>query len=233
MYLLQRKLLYYPTGKIPHSFPQLKLVNQNESIEVIVLNKGKNEAVLYFGGNAESVIYNAEDFLKSFPLHTVYLLNYRGYGESTGHPTENGIFSDALLLYDKIQEQHQKISVIGRSLGSGVAVYLASERPLHKMALITPYDSIKSLGQSKYIIFPVFLLLKDKYDSLSRVKHIHAQTIVLVAENDEIIPKKHSLRLINEFPPEQVTAKTIKNSGHNDISQKEEYYQYLKDFLNY
>ena len=94
--------------KIPHSFPQLKLVNQYETIEVIVLNEGKNEALLYFGGNAEAVIYNAEDFLTAFPLHTVYLLNYRGYGESTGYPTENGIFSDALLLFDKVQEKHQK-----------------------------------------------------------------------------------------------------------------------------
>ena len=78
MYLLQRKLLYYPTGKIQHSFPQLKLINQNESIEVIVLNEGKNDALLYFGGNAESVIYNAEDFLASFPIHTVYLLIIAG-----------------------------------------------------------------------------------------------------------------------------------------------------------
>ena len=153
--------------------------------------------------------------------------------EKAPHPTEKGIFSDALLLFDKVQEKHQKISVIGRSLGSGVAVYLASKRPLNKLALITPYDSIKSLGQSKFIIFPVFLLLKDKYDSLRRVKHIQAQTIALVAENDEVIPKKHSLRLINEFPPEQITAITINNSGHNDISYKEEYYQHLKDFFNY
>ena len=76
-------------------------------------------------------------------------------------------------------------------------------------------------------------LLKDKYDSLRRVKHIQAQTIALVAENDEVIPKKHSIRLINEFPPEQITAITINNSGHNDISYKEEYYQHLKDFFNY
>ena len=233
MYLLQRKLLYYPTGKIQHSFPQLKIVNQNESIEVIVLNEGKNDALLYFGGNAESVIYNAEDFLTSFPFHTVYLLNYRGYGQSTGHPTEKGIFSDTLLLFDKVQEKHQNISVIGRSLGSGVAVYLASKRSIHKMALITPYDSIKNLGQSKFIIFPVFMLLKDKFDSLSRVKNIKAETIALIAENDKVIPYNHSHRLINAFPPGQITAITIRNSGHNDISYKEEYYQHLSNFFNY
>ncbi len=231
LYFIQRKLIYFPTEKIPHSFPHLKLVNQKESIDAIVLNEGKNKALLYFGGNAESVIYNAEDFLKEFPQHTVYMLNYRGYGESTGEPTEKGIFSDALLLFDTVQDKHQKISVIGRSLGSGVAVYLASRRPLNKIALITPFDSIKSLGQSKFIIFPIFLLLKDKYDSLSRVRQIQAKTLALIGESDEIIPKKHSLRLINEFPSEQITAITIKNSGHNDISYKDEYYQHLKNFF--
>ena len=101
------------------------------------------------------------------------------------------------------------------------------------MALITPYDSIKNLGQSKFIILPVFMLLKDKFDSLSRVKHIKAETIALMAENDEVIPFKHSHPLINAFPPGQITAITIKNSGHNDISYKEEYYQHLSNFFNY
>ncbi len=132
-----------------------------------------------------------------------------------------------------VKQKHQNISVIGRSLGSGVAIYLASKRSLHKIALITPYDSIKSLGQSKFIIFPVFLLLKDKFDSLNRVKHFKAETIALLAENDEVIPYEHSQRLINAFPPEQITAITIKNSGHNDISYKEEYYQHLSNFFNY
>ncbi|MBS1255965.1 MAG: hypothetical protein MAG581_01775 [Deltaproteobacteria bacterium] len=233
MYLFQRKLIYYPTPKIPHKFKEIKLANQNETIQVVVLNEGRDEAMLYFGGNAEAVIYNAENFLKAFPQHTVYLMNYRGYGGSSGWPTEESIFSDALLLFDKAQEKHQTISVIGRSLGSGVAVFLASMRPVRKMALVTPYDSIKSLGQSKFFMFPVFLLLKDKYDSLSRVKNIKAQTLALVAENDEVIPNKHSMRLIDEFPPEQITAVTITNSGHNDISFGEEYYQQLKDFFEY
>ena len=121
---------------------------------------------------------------------------------------------------------------MGRSLGSGAATYLASKRPVEKMLLISPFDSIKSVAQNKFPIYPMFLLLKDKYDSIGRVKDISAKTIVLIAENDEVIPKKHSLRLISEFPPEQLTIKTISDAGHNDISNKMEYYNHLKDFLN-
>jgi len=122
--------------------------------------------------------------------------------------------------------------VIGRSLGSGVATYLASKRPVEKMVLISPFDSITSVAQNIYMIFPVFLMLLDKYDSISRVKEIEAKTIILVAEHDEVIPRKHSQRLIDEFPPEQISVKIIADSGHNDISNKVEYYQHLKDFFN-
>jgi len=232
LFFYQRKLIYFPTGKIRHSYELLKLENGKETLEVIVLNPGKNKALLYFGGNAEAVVHNAVDFLTAFPLHTVYLFNYRGYGGSSGQPTEEGIYSDALSLFDKVQEKQAIISVMGRSLGSGAATYLASKRSVEKMVLVSPYDSIKSVAQNKFPIYPMFLLLKDKYDSIGRVKEIQAKTIILMAENDEVIPKKHSLRLISEFPPEQITVKTISNTGHNDISNKMEYYDHLRSFLN-
>ena len=232
LFFYQRKLIYFPTGKIRHSYELLKLENGKETLEVIVLNPGKNKTLLYFGGNAEAVVHNAVDFLTAFPLHTIYLLNYRGYSGSSGMPTEEGINSDALSLFDKVQEKQAKISVMGISLGSGAATYLASKRPVEKMVLVSPYDSIKSVAQNKFPIYPMFLLLKDKYDSIGRVKEIQAKTIVLMAENDEVIPKKHSLRLISEFPTEQITVKTISDTGHNDISNKMEYYDHLKSFLN-
>jgi pimeloyl-ACP methyl ester carboxylesterase len=232
LFFYQRKLIYFPTANIPHNYEQLQLTHENVTLEIIVLNQGKKEAILYFGGNAEAVVYSAEDFLSVFPLQTVYLLNYRGYGGSSGQPSEAGIFADALFLFDKVLEKQAIISVIGRSLGSGVATYLASKRPVEKMALISPFDSITSVAQNIYMIFPVFLMLLDKYDSISRVKEIEAKTIILVAEHDEVIPRKHSQRLIDEFPPEQISVKIIADSGHNDISNKVEYYQHLKDFFN-
>ena len=232
LFFYQRKLLYFPTPKISHNYEQQQLIHENVTLKVIVLNQGEKEAIIYFGGNAEAVVYNAQHFLDTFPDHTIYVLNYRGYGGSSGQPSEQGFFKDALFLFDNVLEKHTIISVIGRSLGSGVATYLASKRSVKKMALISPFDSITSVAQKKFMIFPVFLMLLDKYNSVSRVKGITAQTIALVAENDEVIPRVHSQRLIDEFPVGQVTVKIIGDSRHNDISEKVEYYQILKDFFS-
>ena len=232
LFFYQRKLIYFPTAKIPHDYEQQQLIHDNITLEVIVLNQGQKEAIIYFGGNAESVVFSAENFLDTFPRQTVYLLNYRGYGGSSGQPTEDGIYADALFLFDKVLEKQATISVIGRSLGSGVATYLASKRPVKKMALISPFDSITRVAQNNFMIFPMFLMLLDKYDSISRVKDIKAETFVLIAEHDEVIPRIHSQRLIDEFPAEQITVKIIADSRHNDISEKVEYYQLLKDFFS-
>jgi hypothetical protein len=231
LFFYQRKLIYFPTANIPHDYEQQQLIHDNITLEVIVLNQGQKEAIIYFGGNAESVVYSVENFLDTFPRQTVYLLNYRGYGGSSGQPSEKGFFADSLFLFDKVLEKHTAISVIGRSLGSGVATYLASKRPVKKMALISPFDSITRVAQNNFMIFPVFLMLLDKYESISRVKDIKAETIVLIAEYDEVIPRIHSQRLIDEFAAEQITVKIIADSRHNDISEKVEYYQLLKGFF--
>ncbi len=232
LFFYQRKLIYFPTAIIPHDYGQQQLIHDNITLEVIVLNQGQKEAIIYFGGNAESVVFSAENFLDTFPRQTVYLLNYRGYGGSSGQPSEKGFFADALFLFDKVLEKQTTISVIGRSLGSGVATYLASKRPVKKMALISPFDSITRVAQNNFMIFPMFLMLLDKYDSISRVKDIKAETFVLIAEHDEVIPRIHSQRLIDEFAAEQITVKIIADSRHNDISDKVEYYQLLKDFFS-
>ena len=232
LFFYQRKLIYFPTPEIPHDYEQQQLIHDNITLEVIVLNQGQKEAIIYFGGNAESVVYSAKYFLDTFPRQTVYLLNYRGYGGSSGQPSEKGFFADSLFLFDKVLEKQTTISVIGRSLGSGVATYLASKRPVKKMALISPFDSITRVAQNNFMIFPMFLMLLDKYDSISRVKDIKAETFVLIAEHDEVIPRIHSQRLIDEFAAEQITVKIIADSRHNDISDKVEYYQLLKDFFS-
>ena len=232
LYIFQRKLIYLPTQKIPHRFEKIQLQNKNVTLEIIVLNPNKDEAIIYCGGNAEGVIYNAEDFLTTLPSKTFYLLNYRGYGGSSGSPSEKGIYSDVVLLFDNIHKNHKKIHVMGRSLGTGVATYLASKRSIEKMILISPYDSIKSIAQNRFPIYPIFLLLNDKYESIMRVSDIKAETLILIAENDKVIPKKHSIRLFNEFPPEQIIYKIIFDAGHNDISLKIEYYEQIKNFLD-
>ena len=205
--------------------------NSQESIKVTVLNKGKKKAILYFGGNAESVDYSSDDFSRIFQDHSIYLVKYRGYGGSTGKPEEQGIYSDALHIFDKIKPKYSAISIIGRSLGSGVASLVASKRNIDKLILITPFDSVENVAQKLFYIYPMFLLLKDKYDSFSRVSLIKAKTLVIAAENDQVIDKKHTKRLVDAFPPVQIRVEVIKNTDHNTISNSEKYYILLEEFI--
>lgn len=231
LFIFQRNFMYFPTAKTVHDFNTMQFSIGEEILDVLVLNQGKHSAIIYFGGNGESVADNAPNFSKIFPNHTVYLVNYRGYGGSTGIPTEESLYSDAQYIYDAVSTQYQQMSVIGRSLGSGVATFLASTRAISKMVLITPYNSIQNIAQDQYPIFPISLLLKDKYDSASRIKDISSATLIILAEHDAVIPAKYSDQLISEFPPSQLSVEIIEGTGHNSLSREDKYYYLLQQFM--
>ncbi|MBD3790981.1 MAG: alpha/beta fold hydrolase [Campylobacterales bacterium] len=233
LYIFQSSFIYYPTPAVKHPFPEKTFINKGETIRVITLNEGKPKAIIYFGGNGESVAYSAEDFYENFPGYTVYLVNYRGYGGSSGTPTQTGLFSDAMAIYDKINKDHQQIIAIGRSLGSGVALYLASQREVEKLVLITPFESLRSVAQEIYPIFPMSLILRDSYCSIEYAEKVSAKkTLLLVAGDDRIISPHHAYRLASHFVPEDITIQVIEGKGHNTISSDQRYYTLLKDFID-
>ena len=232
LYLNQRSLLYFPTPNISTPYTQMTLHNEGESIHIIVLNKGHKNAILYFGGNAESMAQSSDEIARQFPAFTVYLMDYRGYGGSTGEATEKGLYSDALKLYDTIKPKHHRISIGGRSLGSGIATYVAAHREVYKLALITPFDSIINVAQEMYPIFPISFLLHDTYDSLSRIKEIKAKTLIVIAQKDNVITKERTKHLIDAFDSTQLQVVTIKNRGHIDISSDTKYYKIMQNFID-
>jgi len=231
LYLNQRSFLYFPTPNISTPYTQMTLHNERETINIIVLNKGYENAILYFGGNAESMAQSSAEIARQFPTFTVYLMDYRGYGGSTGEASEEGLYSDALKLYDTIKSKHKKISIGGRSLGSGIATYVAAHREVSKLALITPFDSIINVAQEMYPIFPISFLLHDTYDSLSRIKKIKAKTMIVIAQNDNVITRERTQHLIDAFDPGQLEVVTIKSRGHMDISSDTKYYKIMQDFI--
>lgn len=229
IYLAQDKMLYQAQPfKENNTKETIKL--SEVDVDLFTLNPGKETAVLYFGGNAEYVGSTALSF-NTNKDSTAYFVSYRGYGDSTGVPSEAGLYQDAIEIYDILSKKHADITVIGRSLGSGVATYVASKRDVKKLILVTPYDSIASVASDLFPVYPIRFMLKDSYDSEGRAKGIKSQALILIAENDEVITPKHSVKLSESFNSGQVTIKTIKNSGHNSISAQSEYYQYIADFL--
>ena len=232
LYFAQDSFIYYPTPAVSiKGLSEQVIKNDGESIKINVLNEGMPRALLYFGGNAEAVAYNAPTFKQVFPDYTIYLMNYRGYGGSTGTPSEASLYSDSLVLFDRVMEKHDSIAVIGRSLGSGIATYLAAKRHVNKLVLVTPFDSIENVAASHYPVYPMSIMLKDKYDSFSRVPAIKAPTLMLIAANDRIVGASHGHKLASAFPEGQVVKKVLESSGHDSISSNPQYYEFIRDFL--
>jgi len=232
--LNQKNYIYYPTPDINVQGVSTRLMqNAGESIRINVLNEGQPNALLYFGGNAEAVVYNAHAFRQVFPDHTMYLMNYRGYGGSTGEPGEEALYADGLALFDMARAGHPGVSIIGRSLGSGIATYIASKRDVSKLVLVTPFDSLVNVAALHYPVYPVSIMLRDKYDSISRVVDINAKTLVLVANNDRVVGASHGHKLAAAFPATQVVKHVLPNDGHNTISSNPQYYKLMRDFLSY
>lgn len=228
----QRSFLYFPTTEAhPPDATALSLSVDGETLRLWKSGTDTPEAILYFGGNAEDVSGNLSGFVAAMPDKAIYLVNYRGYGGSTGKPSESAFYRDALAEYDWLLQKHQHVSVIGRSLGTGVATCVAAARKVDKLVLVTPFDSIVNVAKKSYRIFPVSLLLKDRFDSASRVSQITARTLVLVAEHDEVIPRESSDALIARFPAGQATVVVFKGASHNTISESPEYARLLSRFL--
>lgn len=232
LYINQRNMLYYPVSSSePADLMSLQLDAGGESLNAWVMNPGQSKAVLYFGGNAEAVASNAGLFRNEVTGYSVYFTEYRGYGRSTGKPTEQGLMSDALAWYDLVARQHKQVAVIGRSLGSAVALRLASERKVSRLVLVTPFDSAAKLAAHYYPLFPVSLLLKDRYDSVKLVHRLSLPVLAIAAEDDEIIPYARTRALLKALPAGELTTVIIKNTGHNDLSTNPVYISSISRFL--
>ena len=232
LFLIQRSQIYFP---VPESSPagakSLRFGGVGADLKIWVVERPGLKALLYFGGNAEDVAFNLDAFSSAFPGHSLYLVNYRGYGGSGGSPSENGLVSDAFALYDHLRPRHPEISVIGRSLGSGIAVQLASAREVRRLALITPFDSLVNVARAHYWYFPVGLLLRDRYDSAGRVSDVGAETLIVIAGSDEIIPRSSTEALVTEFPPAQLQVLVLEGARHNEIDLDPRYLARLQAFL--
>ena len=127
--------------------------------------------------------------------------------------------------------QHANVVVMGRSLGSGVAIRLASQRPAARLVLITPYSSIAELGARQFPFFPVKWLLRDKFESWRYAPQIRVPTLLVAAEHDQIIPRTSTEDLYTRFAQGVASLQVIPGVGHNTISQHPLYLQALSTGL--
>lgn len=234
LYSLQDELIYFPTTSTAQTWPaQQWLENDGERIQLwVIKGHDPDKAIIYFGGNNEDVTRNAKDFARELPDYTVYLVVYRGYGQSTGQPSEPALKSDALAAYAAVTKHHAEVWVMGRSLGTGVASYLAAQRSAKGLVLVTPYDSLLAVAREQYPIYPLSWLMRDTYRSDLLAPSLRLPTLILVAANDRVVPPAHAHHLASLLPKGVGKLVTIAQARHNKISHFPAYWNSLRDFLN-
>ncbi len=205
VYIFQRKLLYHPylsphlsyddSGKgLNHKFEKIK-INVNEEISLngwFHFKDHKKKTILFFHGNAGNLdnrIYKL-NWLGHLDINYL-IIAWRGYSSSDGKPTENGLYEDAhsALNFLKSKRVFEKdIVLYGESLGTAVAVEIGQNKNFAGIILEAPFTSMVELGQKYYPIFPVKLLLKDKYESEKKIKNLNSPILIMHGMKDKIVP---------------------------------------------
>lgn len=219
MYSQQRDLMYYPQAtRLDAIHTDFELRRPDATLRGWLLQPGQEDALIYFGGNAEAIEGMRTRLTRWFPGRSIYLVAYRGYGASDGSPEEAAMLADALALFDHARGEHPdgEVAVIGRSLGSGVASYVAAQRPVSKLVLVTPFDSLAAVAAGHYPWLPVDWLLRDRYDSDRHLADFKGPVLVIRAGNDRVVPPARTDALIAALPaPPEVVA--VEDASHDTV----------------
>lgn len=190
--------------------------------------------LIYFGGNAEEVSWLLDE-AQHFAGYSLLLMNYRGYGGSGGRPGETALYADALRIHDyavmRPDVDTARIVLMGRSLGSAMAVRVATaRRSVRAVLLVSPLDSATDLARRHYPWLPVSLLLRHRFEAVADAARIDAPLLAVVAQRDSIIPMSHSRRLYAAWHGPKAW-REIENADHNDVSDTAAYWQAIGEFL--
>ena len=200
MYVAQRALMYFPeTFRTPPAkagFPDAEevVLDSSDGARVIVWHVAPREdrpVWLYFHGNGGALRYRVDRFRAlTAQGEGLVALSYRGYAGSTGSPSEAGLIDDARAAYDFAAKRYPagRIMLWGESLGTGVAVALATERPVSRIVLEAPFLSAMDIAAGAYPIIPVRFLMKDKFRSDLRIPKVTVPVLILHGDRDPVVP---------------------------------------------
>lgn len=242
LYSQQRSLLYFPQVEdrdYSKQFQQFEMEFKNGEVRLhgwgnIQNANPQNPLLIYYGGNGDEASRNIS-LMSQIGVQNFLLMNYRGYGRSDGMPEEQDLKRDALFVFDEVSKQYginsDSIVLLGRSLGSGIASYVASEREVSKVVLITPYDSIVNVAQKRFPLFPVSLLMNQRFESNKLAPQIEEPVLCLIAEYDQIIPSHHANLLCDAWKG-KMQKLTLTKTDHNNITRHLNFAKAVREFVN-
>jgi len=243
-FIAQRKLMYFPdrTRVPPSNYGLLGVVER-----VLDAPDGARlvgwygraapgcPTVLYFHGNAGNLASRSERVRKYTARgFGIFMPSYRGYSGSTGSPTERANVADAKLAYDALRKDGiapEDIILYGESLGSGVAVQVAGERPVGGVVLDAPYTSIVDVAAGAYPFLPVRPFLFDRYETVRHLREVKAPLLIVHGEDDEVIPVEmgRAVYAAANGPKEIVTFPGAGHSDHHLHGSTEEIFRWIEE----
>jgi fermentation-respiration switch protein FrsA (DUF1100 family) len=243
LYFIQEKILFRPTVlsqdyayQFSENFEEIFLTtNDNAVINAIHFKVNEPKGViLYFHGNAGDLSRwgtIAEYFVKQ--KYDVFIMDYRTYGKSTGTLSEKALYEDAQLCYNHLIEGYRADDVIvyGRSLGTGIATYLASKNKTKQLILETPYYSMVDVAQHRFPFFPVKYLLKYQLPTFEYIQNVECPIAIFHGTNDGVVPFESGKKLFEMLPRGRGIFIEIEAGGHNNLSDFDDYKNGIKNIL--
>ena len=238
MYLRQDALIFYPNAARHEGHGEDGVVDYSLERGEVTLRGwlvnpayAREKLLIYYGGNAEDVFLNIDEF-KGIQVATLFVA-YRGYGPSGGRPGEAELFADALVVFDDMRARYtpDRVFLVGRSLGSGVACYVASRREAQGAVLVTPFDSIENVAKSLYPWFPVSFFLRHRFASLDYIGDVRCPLLVLYGGKDQVIGPARTRNLIEHIQGEKEVV-YLDAADHGTIDMYPAYWQAILRFIN-
>lgn len=231
LYFFQRHLLYFPDGSRPELRGLAELgvrevrVTTADAVSLLSWYLPPSDGrpvIVYFHGNGGHIGYRARRLYRfAQEGFGVLMLEYRGFGDNPGVPTEAGLRADATAALDFLARcgvGPDRLVLYGESLGSGVAVGLAAKRDVAGVILEAPFTSVAEVAQYHYSFVPASLLVRDRFDSLSRIGDVKAPILILHGEQDRIVPVRFGRALFNAAPePKELWL--AHEGGHEDLAR--------------
>lgn len=212
LFFMQRSMLYFPSST--DNAGAWNVIKSGQEIVGIASSLDKENTLIVFHGNAGNAMmreYYSQIMGESYNL---VIAEYPGYGlNSSEEINQENIIRKARLLMKEVKKG--QVIVLGESIGSAVAAQMANEFKAHKLILVTPYAKIQNVAQSKFWFLPAYFLIQDKWNTVESIKGYQGTALLIVAENDSIIPPRFAKELYENISGQKYLLE-IKNADHND-----------------
>ncbi len=243
MYFLQEKLIFRPTilavdfvYDFQYPFEELFL-NTRDGATINAIHfktKDPKGVILYFHGNAGDLSRWGE--ITTFYVeknYDVLVMDYRTYGKSKGKLSEKALYEDAQMCYDYLLKTYAQENIIlyGRSLGTGIATYLASKNKPKQLILETPYYSLVSVAKKRFPFFPVKQLIRYRIPSYEFINDVKCPITMFHGTDDIVVPFESGKKLFDECQNPNKTFIEIQDGQHNDLIEFKEYLNGINEVL--